>query len=179
MVVVVHHVEIERAVARRGLANVLDRLRDGGLLADGDELGRHEPARRALLVLEELLDLLGLLLLHQLEDFLGLLLGQLLDDVRHVLGRHPVQDAGDLDFGKRADQLAQRGIVELGEHFARVLRAQQAEDANLVLGRQLADDARHVGLVRVLQEVGEPLVAALAEKLLDRFAQPLRLFHDL
>jgi hypothetical protein len=177
MVVVVHDIEIKRALARRRLADVLDRLGDGGLLAHGDELRRHQPPRRAFLVLEELLDLLGLLLLHQLEDFVRLLLGKLLDDVHDLLRRHPVEDTRDFDFRERADELAQGGVVQLGEHLARMLRREEAEETDLILRRQLADHARHICGMRVLQQVGEPLVAALAEQLLDRFAQAFGLFH--
>ena len=93
VVVIVHDVEVEVALARCRLADVLDRLGDGRLFPHGDELGRHQPARRALLVFEELLDLLGLLLLHELEDFFCLRLGQLLDNVHDVLRRHTIEDA--------------------------------------------------------------------------------------
>jgi hypothetical protein len=80
--------------------------------------------------------------------------------------------------GKRADQLAQGRIVELGENLAGVLRAEQAEEANLIVARELADDAREVSGVRVLHEVGEPLVPTFDEEELDRFPQTFELFHD-
>ena len=178
VIVVVHDIQIEGAFARRRLADVLDRLGHGRVLAHRDELGRHEASGGALGIFEELLDLLGLLLLHELEDFVRSLLRQLLHDVDDLLGRHAVEDARDLDLRERADQLAQGRIVELGEHLARVLRAEQAEEAHLIVARQLADHARHVGGVGVLDEVGEPLVPAFDEQLLDRFPQPLELFHD-
>jgi hypothetical protein len=58
-----------------------------------------------------------------------------------------------------------------------VLRAQEAEEPHLIVVRELADHPRHVGGVRVVDDVGEPLVPAFDEQQLDRFPQPLELFH--
>ncbi len=86
MIVIVDHVQVEGSLAGRRLADVLDRLGDGRVLADRDELGGHEAPGRALPILEELLNLLGLLLLHELEDVVRPLLRELLDDVDDLLG---------------------------------------------------------------------------------------------
>jgi hypothetical protein len=175
VVVVVEDVQIEGVVAGGRLADVLDRLRDRGMLAHGDDVRRHEPARGVLGVLEELLHLLGFLLLHEVEDLVRLLLGQLLDDLDHVIGRHAVEDARDLVLVERAHELQQGGIVELREHGARLLRAEEAEDVHLVGLRQLADGARDVGRMRVLEESGEPVVPAAFQQLPDRLGEAL--FH--
>ncbi len=58
-----------------------------------------------------------------------------------------------------------------------MLRAEQAEDAHLIVVRELANDTRHVGGMRVLDEIREALVPAFDEEQVDGFSQPLELFH--
>src|SRR5919197_1183315 len=141
VVVVVHDVDVEGAVARLRLADVLDRPRHRHRLRHGDEVGRHEAARGALGVLEEDLDLLGFLLLHEVQELLGLLLRELLDDVHDLVGGHAIEGARDFRLVERADQLAQDRVVELGEDRARLLGREEPEHAHLVLERELADHA--------------------------------------
>ena len=174
---VVDHVEVERVLAGGRLADVLDGLGDGGVLVHGDEVARHEAAGGVLGILEELLDLLGLLLLHEVEDLVGLLLGQLLDHLDDVVGRHLVEDARDLVLVEGADQLQQRLVVQLGQHGARPGWA-AAGGRRAPLGNgQLAQRAADVGGVGVLQDLGEALLAAAAEQLLDRLGEAGRLLH--
>src|SRR5213594_2380173 len=59
----VDDVELEGALVRDGVADVLDRILDSRVLAHGHEVRRHQPAGRMLGILEHLLDVLGVLFL--------------------------------------------------------------------------------------------------------------------
>ena len=89
----VDDVELEGALARDGVTDVLDRLLHGRVLAHGDEVRRHQPAGRMLRILEDLLNVLGVLFLHEVEDFFGLVPGELFHDVGGMLRGHLVEDA--------------------------------------------------------------------------------------
>ncbi len=132
MPVIVHHVQLEGALLRDRLAQVLDGLLHRRVLVHGHEVGRHETPGRVLRILENLLDLFGLLLLHEVEDLLRLLGGQLVDDVGGVLGGHLVEDARDLDLVERAHQVEQRLVIQLGEHLTGAVLGQRAENGDLV-----------------------------------------------
>ena len=119
----VDDVDVEDALARHRLPEVIERLADRHLLVDGDELRRHDAARGRLAVLEEVLDLLRLGRRHLVEDAGGLLLGQGLDHVRRLVGRHLVEDAGDLALVERRHQGETAAVVHLVEDGAGLLRA--------------------------------------------------------
>ena len=129
---IVHHVQLEGALLRDRLAQVLDGLLHRRALVHGHEVGRHEAARRVLRILEDFLDLFGFLLLHEVEDLLRLLGGQLVDHVGGVLGRHLVEDARDLHLVERAHQIEECLVVELGEDLTGALLGERTEDRDLV-----------------------------------------------
>ena len=120
--VIVDGIDAEGALFGDGLPDVLDRLLDRRGLPDRDDVGGHEASRRVFGILEDLLDLLGLLVLHEVQDLLGVLRGQLVHDVGGMLRRHAVEDQRDLDVVQGADELQERGVVQLGEDIARLVR---------------------------------------------------------
>ena len=130
VLVVVHHVESGGGLGRRRLAHLLDGLGHGEVLVDGEEVRRHEPARRLLAVLEDLLDLLGLLLLHEVQHLLDLLRGQLLEDLGGVVRPHAVEDARDLALVEGPRQLVQRLVVQARPAPRRPTRARAAGRAS-------------------------------------------------
>ena len=78
-------------------------------------------------------------------------------DLSGVVRREPVEDARDLRRVQGPRELGKRRIVELGEHLARLVAGQQAEDRDLVGHREVAQDGRDVGRVRLLEDLGEAL----------------------
>ena len=174
---VVHDIELEAAALGRRLANLLDRLGHRRRFRYGHRVGRHEPPRRVFGIFEQLLNVLGLLLLHHLEEALGLRGRQFLDDLRRMVRRHLVEDARDLELVERLDELQQRLIVELGEHLARALGRQQAEDRHLRFERQLAQQRRHVGRMRGRQQIDEATAVAALEQRLHSLRTARGLFH--
>ena len=152
---------------------------DVRVFADRDELGGHEASCRALPVLEELLDLLGLLLLHELED-----LRPPAPWAAPRRRRRPARraccpgPARPRAPGAIRPARARVGSSSSASTSPACCGLSRAEEANLIVVRELADDARQVGRVRVLDEVGQSPVPALDEEQLDRFAQPLEFFHE-
>src|SRR6266403_1849576 len=120
------------------LTTLGSRMAHSGGLAHRHRVGRHEPPRGVLGILEQLLNVLGLLLLHHLEQAFRLRGGELLDDLGRVIRRHLVEDPRDLELIEGLHELQQRLIVELREDLARALRGEQPEHGHLRLERQIA-----------------------------------------
>ncbi len=72
------------------------RFVDGGLLADGNELGLHETAGRVLGEGEKGLDLVPVLPWQGLDDIGGDIIGKIRDDVRGVVRGHLLDGVGEL-----------------------------------------------------------------------------------
>ena len=177
MPVIVHHVQLERALLGDRLAHVVDRLLHRRALVHGDEVRRHEAAGGVLRILEDLLDLLGLLLLHEVQDLLGVLARQLLHDVGRLLGRHLVEDARDLHLVERAHQFELRVVVELGEHIAGALLRERAEDCDLIGQGELSEHAGDVGRVGFLEQRPFALIRGPLGDASGGFEQAVRLVH--
>lgn len=177
MPMVVHHVELEGALVRDRLANVLDGLFHRGVLVHGDDVGRHESSGGVFRILEDLLDLFGFRLLHEVENLLRLLGGQLLHHVGGVLGRHLVEDARDLDLVEGAHQLEEGVVIEFGEDLAGALRREGPKDGDLLGQRELTEHGGEVGRVGFLEQravgrLGRPLAQVPC-----RFEQTLGVAH--
>ena len=117
----------------------------------GDEILGHDAAGRPLLEFQELLDGLSVGLLHGPDELLLLLLGQVGQDVGGLVGLHLLEDVRDLLLGGRLDQ----GELELGVDLLEGLGGR--------LQVQHLEDRRPVGLVQLLDDVGEVRRVELVE----------------
>ena len=90
---------------------------------------------------------------------------ELVHDVGRVLGRHPVEDHRDLDVVQGADELEQRGVVELGQDVAGLVGPQRAEDRRAVCERKLLEDVRDVGRVGLDECLSRARVVAVLQQL--------------
>jgi hypothetical protein len=111
-----------------------------------DRLGRHDRARGALGVREQLPHRLGLVGLHQVEQRLLLPLGQLGEQVGGVVRVHLLQDVGGALRRQRGDDLDLVVLGQLLEHVGEALVVQRGGDLEAgVLARSCSALARSAG----------------------------------
>ena len=186
------HVD-ERGQGGRELrvADVRERVGDGGVGAEDDRLRRHHAAGRVLDVLHQPADVLGLLRLHQLEQDLGGLRRQVGDQVGRVVGRHLLEDVGgalgvealeDADLvllGQLLEHVGEPLVVERHGHGGTALDRQVVEHLGSVGGTHLVDRRDQVGRALAVVGAGEPGdVAPLDDMRLTAAAQALGRLPD-
>ena len=97
-----------------------------------------------------------------------MLVRELVDDVGRVLGRHPIEDQRHLDVVEGAHELEQRGVVELGQHVAGLVRPERAKDRGAVGDRQVLEDVAEVGRVSLGERLPRARIVAILEQLFGR-----------
>ena len=75
-------------------------------------------------------------------------------------------------------QLVQRLVVQLGQHRAGRLAAEQPEERHLLGQRELAQRRRDVGGVGVLEDLAQALAAPRLQQIPDGVGEPGGLGHD-
>ena len=168
--VLVDHIDRVNVVHLLGLLPHLnDRARHGGIRSHGHQFLRHERTGGAFLIAHQFLDVLAMLLvLEQLDHLALLLLGKLRDHVRRIVGIDVFQHIlGDLAAGERAQQTFAHLLIELQQHFCRLLMLQQAVHVH---GLLIVQPIKYRGDVRCMQ-LGQHglhlLIAALLDILAD------------
>ena len=139
-------------------------LGHGGLRGEDDRHGGHERARRALLVLEQAPDVLGVLRLHAFEQQLLLGVGQLVEQVRRVVRVHLLQDVGGAVDVQLGEDLHLVVVGQLLEHVREAFVLQLAGDLDAALLRHVVEHVRQVGGLEVLvrgEEARGPLRVGL------------------
>jgi hypothetical protein len=99
------HIDIKNHFGIAGLLQSLDSLLHGGVLAQREDLRRHDTAGGIFGILQQLLDLFRMLILHGGEDFFSDFLGQVADDFDSIIVGHLLQHLGD---GLTTDLLQQK-----------------------------------------------------------------------
>ena len=150
------------------LAQHLDRFADGIGFGNGDVLGRHHAAGRAVLVAEEPANFRGVFNAHEAQKLFGLLVGEVADDVGGVVGVHAAEKSRRARIVEVFDKIGLvlvfhfrdgfggLGIVKMLEHVCALLRIELLEDVGNVCGVQLVkafvrDGKLHLGEVAIEQ----------------------------
>jgi hypothetical protein len=118
---------------------------------DGRDLGRHDPARRLLLVAEKLADLSRLLHAHEPKEGLGLVVRQVADDVSGVVGVHDLEDVRGPLAVEVLDDVRLQLVLEFRDRLGRLVVVKVFEDLGPLRRRQLLEDVRHVGGVQLVE----------------------------
>jgi len=116
-------------------------------------VGRHQAPDRLLGVAEELRRDPPLALVEEVQEALRHGAGQLLEEGRAVVGRHLVEDLGDLALGHAADQRLLVVDVEVLEDLERQLARQDAERHGLDVVIEVPEHLRHVVYGEVREEL--------------------------
>ena len=135
------------------VAQALDGVGDGRVLAQADELRGHDAARGVVLVAEELSDGALLLDAHQAQELLGLLVVELRDELGGVVGVHLGQHLGRVELGHVAHDLGGLVVVELGHGLCRLLVVELREHLAAQARVQLLDDVGDVGGVQLVERL--------------------------
>ena len=144
----------------------LDGFADGGVLREGEHIGRHDAAGGIGVVAEEGIDLGGLLALPRGEDALGALLVEAVEEVGGIVGGDVVEDLDELVVAELCEDDVLLEGVELGEHLALLVQfGDQPEEGHLLTIGELPEDEGDVGGVTPLQDLDEVPLGASSEEL--------------
>ena len=100
-----------------GCADLGERLGDGGRRAEDDDLRRHHPAGRRLLVGQQAAHDVGVVVVHRLEDAQALLARHLAEQVGEVVELHLVEHA---DQAVEVEALDEPQLLGLGQLLEQV-----------------------------------------------------------
>ncbi len=142
-----------------GPADEVQGFGHGQVRLDGQKIGGHQAAGRVFLVLQQLLDVLGLLVLHLADDGLGFFLGQVAQDVGGVIRGHGIHDIGGLALVQPFHEVLLVLFVHFGNGLGHGVDAQGIDQRLLVvrgdLGQQVGDLVGMQGLHFRLETVRE------------------------
>ena len=156
MVPLIDGVEVEHHLDVASALQLRDRLAHRQVLGEGEDVGVHDAAGGVLGEFEEFLDLRVLLATHEVEDAARQLLGQRLDNRRGVVGLEFLNVASDVLGRAPLEQVRAHLGPELaqGLHGMPWAAVQQDVEGRLAVALgQVAEDAREIGRMLLLQQV--------------------------
>ncbi len=175
VVVLVGDVDVEDHLHILGLLQRGDRLPDGQVLLQGEDLRRHDAAGGVLLVLEQLLDLLRVFILHDVEDLFGEFLGHVADDVDGIVVGHLLENLGDGLLFDLLQELGAGAVIELGKDVGRGFGLlDEVEEDALFLQIEIAEKMGDVGGMGLGEDLGEVGKGAAADEFPDRIEEYLK-----
>ena len=151
----VQHVEVLHVVAGVPLAVALEvfgHVGHGLVVAVGEVLGDHHPARRVRRVGEQLPHPARLLVRHAKQDRLGLLVFELAQQICLEVARQLLHDRRRLLRGEVLDEVDRLRFRDLPDHPGGVRGIQECEQSAPILLGQTRDRARRLGRADPLQE---------------------------
>lgn len=143
-----------------GVAHPGERVRDGRVGPQHDRLGRHQPARGALLVRHQPPYVRRVVRAHQRQQPLLVLLGQLAEQVGRVVGVHGLQDVRGALLLELAEDLDLVVLRKLLQDVGEPVVVQGRGDLGAPLRGQVVQDVREVGGAQLF-EGGEQVLGAL------------------
>ena len=136
------------------LADLGQRLGDGGRRAEHDELGRHHAAGRGLLVGEQAAHDVGVVGVHRGEDAAALLARHLAEQVGEVVVLHLVEHADEAVEVEALDEADLLRLGQLLEQVGEALVVHRRGELAALGERHVADDGGDLGRVQVAQAGG-------------------------
>ena len=136
------------------LADLGQRVGDGRGRAEHDQLRRHHPAGRRLLVGEQPAHDVGVLGVHRLEDAAALLAGHLAEQVGEVVVLHLVEHADQAVEVEALDEADLLGLGQLLEEVGEALVVHRRGELAALGERHVADQPGDLGGVQVAQAGG-------------------------
>ncbi len=157
--------------------DVVEHLANGPLLADGDVVGRHQPADRFLRVPEERQRDGPFRRREQRQQLAGDLRRQLVEEQRSVVRRHVVEQLGDVLLRHRLQQRFLRVVRQVLEDGGGILPREHAKDDDLVFEAERRQQRGDVARVPIAQHVAQARVVAGAKHRREFLGRP-RLLSD-
>ncbi len=179
MVVFVGDIEIENHLHIFCPLQRLDGLLNAHVLAQRENLRRHDAAGAVFIVAEKLFDLGGILILHDVEDFLRKLVRHVADNIYRIIIRHFLKHFGDRLTVDLLKQLRSRAVIEFGQHVGRNFRVlDQVEENALLFKIEVTKEVRNICRMYFGKQLGEVRIGTSTNKTTRRIKEKLMLlFH--